>query len=362
MKITIAERFYPFSHTLGAKFLLPRSSLSVQVFPTRLQFLDLNHRIEPFFIDFSFVGPVKEFTVMLDLERGMLCVFGKTEQGYMRYLLQVEKDHIVLTMEKVPSEKVECRYGEQVVLLGKQGQLRIPLYFDDVAVASERLSLGMHKAQEWEAIYRRLDFKEIFPLWLRLAAWVPSQPVSYKEGNFLLLEECRQKVENCEKTHIIPAFERLFLCALEGVLTPRLFDSEYQGILPSSAASSSAVVSPLSLLTEGAKLIRSLFFCENQEEIAILPCLLGPFHCGRMVDVKTSQGNIVDFEWSKKNLRRMRIISSSSNDVRLKLPKGISSCRIKIGRKTIKNSSIDRDGRMTLFLNANEKAHLDRFN
>ena len=280
----------------------------------------------------------------------------------MRYLLQAAPGGIALTMEKSPSDKVECRHSlsPQPIFLAKQENLHIPLAIQGLTnpPIQERLSLGMHKAQDWESICRRMDFMEIFPIWHRLSAWMTAG-VPSKEGNGVLLDACQKKIDDLDKVSVLDAFENFFLAAFEGVLTPQLFDTQYQGILPRVVAKEA--ISPLFLLTEGGQLIRSLFFQENPREVAILPCLPAQFHCGRMTGIETSQGSVVDFEWTKKSLRRLRLIAPQSGEIRLKLPKGIASCRMRVGRKTIKCPAIDSSGIMIFELNANQTVHLDRF-
>jgi hypothetical protein len=364
MKITIAERFHPFSHENGTKFLLPNTSYSVQVFPTRLNFVDINERMESFFIAFDFAGPFIDFTAELDLELGILRVFGMTKKGYMRYLVCAKKDGIWLTMEKIPEEKLACcrSFSPEKFSLSKGESMLIPLSFkiDGQRRNEERLSLGIHKAQEWEFIRRRKDFKEIFPLWLTLSRWVPLEGEEGNAGNYLLLKECRQKINQGEKEKVLESFRQLFLAAFDGVLVPRLHDTQYQGILPEVGQNNSSS-SPLPLLTKGACLIRSLFFQEKEGKIAILPCLPSEFHSGRMIGVKALEGVTCDFEWTKKNLRRMRIFSLYGEGILLKLPKGIRSCRIKKGRHVLKKLTTDAEGYMNLSLVANETIDLDRF-
>src|SRR5690348_2316593 len=106
MKITIAERLHPFSHSPGTKFLLPKTSWGIQVFPTRLFFVDLEGRGESFSLTFDFQGPIREFTAELNLERDALYVFGMTQKGYMRYELCCRENSIWLTMERTPQEMV----------------------------------------------------------------------------------------------------------------------------------------------------------------------------------------------------------------------------------------------------------------
>ena len=63
IRISIAERFKPFSHTPGTKYILPYSTLTVQVFPTLI-------RVEEREIPLELTGPVVDFTAQIDLEKG----------------------------------------------------------------------------------------------------------------------------------------------------------------------------------------------------------------------------------------------------------------------------------------------------
>ncbi|MGC1878624.1 MAG: glycoside hydrolase family 95-like protein [Rhabdochlamydiaceae bacterium] len=360
MKITIAERLHPFSHKNGTKFLLPQTSFSVQLFPTRLYFTDLEGDLESFFLSFDFTGPVSDFTAELDLERGILRLFGTTREGYVSYLIFAKKEGICLKMEKIPREKVTCRrsFSSEPIELSKGESLLIPLPFKafEQMRMEERLSLGGHKAQDWEMICRRFDFKEIFPLWLSLSHWIPLREEEGKGGNYLLLEKCRQRIDQREKEKVIESFQNLFLSAFDGVLVPRLDDTEYQGILPASEQQNLSHP-PLPLLTKGAHLIRSLFFQEKGGKIGILPCLPPAFHCGRMIGVKTSNATI-DFEWTKKKLRRMRISPFLDGEIDLNLPKGIRSCRVKQRRYGIEKLA---SGVLTLPISGGKVIELDRF-
>jgi len=364
MMIKIAQRFHPFSHRNGARFLLPGSSFSIQIFPTRLIFVDLEGKGDSFFLSFDFVGPLSDFTAELDLEHGAVHVFGVTKKGYMRYLICAKREGIWLTMEKIPEGKnLICRRSfspEQLSFEQGKGLLISPLFYNcPLTKNEERLSLGSHKAQEWEFICRRLDFREIFPIWLSLSYWTPLRREESDQGNYRLLEECRQRMERGEKQKITEAFKSLFLAAFEGIFVPRLCDTEYQGILPEGELQR-PFPSPLALLTEGANLIRSLFIHEKNNSIAILPCLPPEFPSGRMTHVKAGEGAILDFEWTKKSLRQLQISSSCATHLLLKLPKGIRRCRIKKGRQGIKNLSLD-EGSAILALSSHEKVEMDRF-
>jgi hypothetical protein len=356
MKLSIAQKLHPFSHQNGTKFLLPQTSFCVQVYPTRLEFTDLEGREAPFFIELDFAGPVVDFTAELDLERGVLRIFGTTQKGYMRYLALARKDGIQLKLEKAPGDQVMCRLSSTptAYCLTKGESLLVPMLLRDAdgQKSEERLSLGMHKAQNWEFVRRRCDFKEIFPIWLALGHWVPTKET---EGNYSLLEECRKNIETKNKAELLGSFQKLFLACFDGVLVPRLVDTEHQGIV--KQIESDAL--PLPLLTKGASLIRSLFVQEMAGKIAILPCLPAEFHCGRMTGVQIDRVAL-DFEWSKKSLRRLRIVSPLDAEVCLNL-RTIRSCRLRYGRGISKKAAIASDGSLIVSLAPNQPAFLDRF-
>jgi hypothetical protein len=359
MKISIAQRLHPFSHNAGTQFLVPRTSLAVRVFPTRLDFCDLEGKVEPFFLTLDFLGPIQGFTVGANLEKGFLNVFGMTRKGYMRYQLWVKEGSLFLTMEKTPEERVVCRHSlfpEEEISFQKGESRTICSQLESIAQATpqERLSLGMHKSQDWDLVRRRLDCKEIFPAWLLMASQAPGEGIFVKDIS--LLSICKERIAQRERESVLEAFEHLFLTAFEGVLAPRWIDSEYQGI----GLQSPPFLSSLPLLIESGRLIRSLFIQENEGEVSLLPCLPPQFHCGRMIQVKTSCGALLDFEWTKKTLKSVFIHAASSGLMSLKLPKGIRSFRLTCGKQVLKKEDVDPEGKAIVSLEAGKTLQLDR--
>jgi hypothetical protein len=366
MKIAIAERLHPFSHEVGTKFVLPKTSWVVQVFPARLNFCDLEGTSAPFFLAFDFQGPIRAFTAELDLERSCLRIFGTTQKGYMRYQLCAKEDRIWLTIEKTPEQKVLCQrsFPFEEFSLVRQESIAIArgIKGSESIACQERLSLGMHRSQDWDLVRRRLDFKEIFPHWLRLASLAPPTQICDREafGNFFLLNLCRKKIEEGEREAVLEFFEQFFLSAFEGVLTPRLRDTGFQGIAQGTESAQS--LSPLALLAEGGKLIRSLFIQEEEGEIVLLPCLPPQFHCGRMIGIRIldDQGTL-DFQWSKKTLKSVTLYSAFDKEMCLRLPKAMRSFRLMRGKKMYKKVQVEGEGRVALQLEANKAIQLDRF-
>lgn len=277
--IKISQRLRPFSHLPKATCLLPTTQCIVEACPALVRIQEFSGKVVKE-LKLDVQGPLKQFTLMQDLERGCVTLF--SEQYRFHILPSLE----IVFQKNPPLPPLELK---------------------------ERLSLGSHKKQEWEMIKRRCDFREIFPLWLRLGSLL-KLPKRKREnvGIFGLLEECREAVHSHRSETIIPAFERLFLAGFGKMLVPRSEDTDFQGILPADFEPS--LSSPLYLLTEGAELIRSLFLLSSENEIAILPNLPPEFFAGRLVNLKTDYGEI-DLEWSKKTVRRLIFRATKSGEM-----------------------------------------------
>src|SRR5689334_22585384 len=116
--ISIAERLKPFSHQPGAKCLLPESPYLVEAFPALVRIKTLSGEIIKE-IPLPIEGPLEQFTLMQNLERGCVTLF--SEAYYFHILPNLE----VVFQKNPPLPPLKTE---------------------------ERLSLGSHKKQEWEAI------------------------------------------------------------------------------------------------------------------------------------------------------------------------------------------------------------------
>ncbi len=316
MKITIAERLKPFSHLPGTSCVIPWSSYKVQAFPALLIFEDLiTSKKHEYRLDWK--GPVLDFTLELDLEKGVVWVYGKTEDGHRKICIAMQEGGIAIDKELVvPGTKVAPH-------------------------AIERLSLGMSKTLDWELVSRRREMAEILPIWFRLGQMVPSI------GKASILQEC-------DKLDVAKNYLKLFMTGFEGILSPRLSDTNHQGIVSESRFSGS----PLILLTAGAKYIRALFFKETDESWEFLPCLSPEFHAGRFLQLTTKAGDKIDFEWSKKLLQKVIIESASEREILICLPKPLKSCRL---RSALNEKGSRHVMEKPLILAPRQKLFLDRF-
>jgi hypothetical protein len=321
LKITIAEKLRPFSHLPGACCMIPWSSWKVQAYPALLKFENLMTS-ETQEHPLHWKGPVIDFTMELDLEKGCVWVYGKTAEGYRRVRIEMTDAGIEISFDK---EK------KKTVLPGHRITSH-PL---------ERLSLGSSKALDWELVRRRSDMAEILSVWFRLGQMIPH--AGEKVGAAAFLKEC-------EKTEVVSTYLKPFLAGFEGILSPRLADTDLQGIIPEGPFSSI----PLIMLSEGARRIRSLFFTEGANEWNFLPCLAPQFHAGRFTGLRTEAGDLIDFEWSKKQLKRVVIHPAVSRQVFIRLPKPLISCRAGKKRHSL-DQPLDLISDKPLFLDRFEK-------
>jgi hypothetical protein len=342
MNIEIASRLHPFSHTPGVTCLIPRTQWQVQVFPVLLRLQKTPGEVIEHPLDLR--GPIRDFTVEQDLEKGIIRVFGHTPVGLVRYQIHAEAKGIFLTFEKNPSAH------KKQVLLVQEPTLK-------TTSPTERLSLGMHRSQEWEMVKRTRDLSEIFPAWIQLAQWIPESQIASVKANGHLLNLCTDAIQNVEKNSIVSHFLNLFDAAFYGILTPRLFDDQFQGIAPADEKST-LKHSPLFLLLDGAALIRSLFFQEHKDSLSLLPCLPPQFHAGRYVNLKTPDGITLSMEWSKKLLRRLIVHSSTHRQIMFNMQKPITSFRL---RRTSRERGKTIQVGEALELQANKTIYLDNF-
>jgi len=297
--ISIAERLKPFSHQPGVRCIVPGTPYRCEVFPTKLKIYDLSGAETAAIAEsnFDFQGPIKQFTVQQNLEKGAVVVWGQAKQGLFRYHLRTTGDEKLfsLVVEKDPTgclSALSQTFASQVQV----SSFRVPK-------TVENLSLGISRAQEWPMVHRRLQLAEILPVWFRLGQLVPYQQKHYF-GSAALLKQIDLLIANRKIEPLLDAFEALYCVGFEGILSPRLEDSEYQGLLsPSSLQHKRG--SSLVLLHQGAQAIRNMLIDIQESSISILPCLPPEFHCGRMLHVAVGDWGLLDMEWSKKTIRRI---------------------------------------------------------
>ena len=366
MRISIADRLHPFSHLPGISAILPGWGYQVQVFPCLIRIYCLKKTL-PFLLtelSLELKGPIHQFTVSNDLEKGKITVSGWTAEGWLRYhmISSQLQEGVRLFVERTPKggvsisqeqERHSLHDKEWMDLLGKN------LSFQPYQIpACDRLSLGNHKSQDWELVKRRLNLAEIFPILHRLGQLVPlTTSQRSKEGTLSLLEACRRSFDEDKPEEAPQTWQNLILGGFKSMLVPQLEDSDYQGFVSPHHFLSSDI-SPLVLLTEGSRLIRHLFFQQEKDKISILPFLLPCLPCGRLLDVPLEGGGAISFEWTKKTIRRLILYVEQDQELTVKFRSHVRSYRL---RQDIKDKGESRSCQTPLSLKKNHHYFFDNF-
>lgn len=363
MQFKIGERLRPFSHLPNTSFVLPGSPFKVTIFPALVKIYSLYPKEKLLLtLHFSILGPLKNFTISQDLEKGSLLTWGDSPKGFFRYSLKALEagNGIELHFDKTPKEGVHCAFeGEwnhppinalpnTRVFLGSKNTDNTNTWSPHHTV---RLSLGNSKAQDWEQIRRRQDMREIFPLWHLLGQYVPE----VEGGPFVLLKECEMAIHSNKPENIIPAFNKLFLSGFQYAMVPRLRDDEWQGIAETFPNEDT---SPLPILTQGAKLIRSIFIRHTDNQIDILPSLPPEFSCGKMLNIPCGDLGTIDLEWTKKTIRRINFHSKVTKELIFSFYDHEKECHI---RSSYKDKGTIHPTNAPFFVKEGENYWFDNF-
>lgn len=335
MHIEIFDRFRPYSQTPGSICVLPRSHYAVQVFPGLIKIHDASQSTikELFSITLDLKSPIEKFMIMMDLEKGEISVQGFAQDGFLSYVIKSGKlgHGVKFQLKKAPLTGIKIHDGSCWKLLKAKDFLVFLGYNESQETFDhlERLSLGNNKAQDWDLVTRRLDLKEIFPIWNRLGQMIEDRFIATETGgNIKLFEDCKAVIANKEIEKIEETFLKLFKAAFYGILMPQLNDNKFQ-CLSSFVDNFPINLSPLFFLSQGSLLIRSLFIQERESEISILPALPPCFSSGRLIQVRTKKG-LISIEWSKKTIRRVIFAAFETDELLLKF-RNVNSCRLRKG-------------------------------
>lgn len=336
MKIKIDQKISPFSKVAGTEAMIPKTTFSAKIFPVKIEFY--NREKSKGSCDLALFlkikGPINHFEVFQNIERSFIEVKGFSEDGFIRYQIKEDNGSISIFFEKLPTETIEVILGEgnKSQIIGRKTLLSLPLKTKVREESDlEKLSFGIHKAQDIELVNRRSDLLEIFPIWFALAQRVFETKPSL-EGNALLFSEAERFILEDKKIELEKLFKNIYQVGFSSLFVPSLVDEKHQGIVDENSHVSKSS-SPLVMFQKGFELIRSLFISQKDSDISILPCLLPIFHSGRMVNINLKSIGFIDIEWSKKLLKKMIIYSKKSMKIRFKLQKPIKSFRMRSNLK-----------------------------
>jgi len=325
VKITVNKPLKPFSHTPGTLCLIPGTKCGIRAYPCKLSFIDLES-LNSGEVTLDIEGPVKNFTCVQDLDKGRIYVFGMERRGYFRFEIFATNEGIELALNRCFKEGIAISVYEKLIrTLYKQDRMTLDIKVSPIGCFSkdiERLSLGSNKKQDWDLIIRRSDVREIFPIWLKLGILLPEKN---PPEDHPLIRKIEEKIKNKDRVNIESAFLNLFSSNFKGIMCPVRLPQNHLGITDNNPFS----FSPFILLQKGAKYIQRLFFKQDGSYMHILPCLPKNLTCGRYINIQCDEVGVLDMEWSKKTVKKLKLHAKADNKICFKLQRGIVSFRVR---------------------------------
>jgi hypothetical protein len=336
MPLKLTNHNCPFSHLLGESCLIPYSSWKMTAYPTRIYLENLDRKEEKIIFSLQITGPIINYTLFQDLERDFVRICGIAKEGYFAFRIAICEERMELLLERCPDEGILFLFPEEEKRLKRKERYLLRKGVKTSPDNQEKIHFGSHKKQDWPLVKRRLKLEEILPIWFAIGQKSPLVEPHF-EGAASLLKQCSEKILKRDRLAIGRELLTLFQVGFSGIFTPRLLDTDYQGVIEDQSISEK---SPLVLLSFGAALIRRLFIDYQDDHLEILPCLPVELHAGECIQLNGSKHLSIDLKWSKKTLRQLILYPKKDQKQRLVLPKEIKTFRLD-GKSLKRNELLD---------------------
>ncbi|MBM3193354.1 MAG: hypothetical protein FJZ59_03880 [Chlamydiae bacterium] len=280
--------------------MIPKSNWGIEAYPREIRFFFEEKSIS---LELDLSAPIKEFTLQLDLEKDVVRVFGRAKEGYFHFEIFHEGKKIVTTLKRGHSIPYSFAGKKGVLERHQFLEIETERAFEDYQL--ERLSLGVTKKLDWEMVIRRGELKEILPILFFLGQKVDSD---LSDSSFSI-----DSIQSFIKAH----FD--FMLVPKRSVEKRIGTTEKD--LPEHIKFSA-------ILYKCYEHIRSFFLKEEKGAVFIFPNLPKEFIYGKLVGLKTSKA-IIDIEWTKRRVRKVRVVATGSGVLEIKWPKDIDSFRLK---------------------------------
>ena len=333
----IASRYRPFSHEEGSSALIPGSSVFVTAYPSTLIVYagDTVYQLR-----WALQGIIRQFTLMQDLENHAVIVSGFSQEGFFRYLVMIQDHKLFVKVDRCPKEGLSCCLQENMqgntttkrLLAKEQICLREAVESKPASFCLERISFGIAKSQDWQMIRRRQQPEEYLPFWFSLGQTLPGfattlQQKHSERSSLTLVEEALDAVEKNAKQSSLDKLHEVFLAAFHSMLVPSRYDCHFQGVSIHAERFDPSHVT-LSLLYKGYECIRKLLLSVKDNTIHVLTELPPIFHTGRAMNFSIA-GALVDFEWSKKQLKKLTLTVLEPQTFLFSFQKDLKTFRLK---------------------------------
>ncbi len=304
--IKIAQRLRPYTIEPGVPTIIPSSWMSLILFPGQFSVINL--------CDGSLLGSwqitlpevIFDFQMINDLESGRIHVRLKGSATFFEYYL---------TPSAPTSLELFLQRAQGAFILnGKEVpcKVKVPLLLGEVITPIKstpmRISFGAHQKLDWRLVGRRMDLLQILPIWILMGLQIPALAGKCTGIGRQLLDQVIQAQKTHERTVLFRHIHALFVAAFDGLMHPQLQDHYHRGWQCDVGPGS-----PLLVLQESSQVLMECFVRWDGSHLALLPALPVECHCGRIIHMELSHQVKVEFEWSKKQIRRVHFFNQSED-------------------------------------------------
>lgn len=356
MKITIDARFSPFSHRTGTHVLIPKTSIVVEIYPSRIRFYTCQ-TTDVYEMDIETGGYVHGFTVIQDLERQVVRIFGTSNNGYISYELGFFAGYIVIDLIRSRNPLNITFQGKKHTVFPKTHLELFPIS-KSISGSLPRLAFGIHKSQNIDHIAIRKDLRETVPFLYRIGKLSPKYSDDIRIGTTgELVQNIRKCIEARDKIGTTIAFQEFFAIAIRDLFVPQLFDYRLQGLFTPPEISTPYY--DTSLLSMVSELIENLFLEQKGSSISFFPLLLPIFHAGRFLKFNSPDNSYtLDMEWRSHKLRKVIFYSHDTRMYHFLLPKPLRNFRLRSSKADLGTMYCSGD---LISLKKNTTYFFDRF-
>lgn len=321
----------------------------LQFYPSLLRIEDSQSQVHE--IQIQSEETLNSFKIFYDLLKDQIEVFLESTNHFYHFVLSREAKQWLLNLKRAsqPLQITLNEYKQKV----SQGETFLieAMHMERLKKTKEVIFCGEHKKSEVEAIFKRSDVREYLPFLFLMA-----QNNSFQEfkktssfKNHLALEKA---LESHQHNHLIAPLNHLIKTNFSDFFVPHVGDPFSWSF---EEKDSENTMDRFNLLGSLYPLLRRFFLLKKQTQLFFLPHLPAELHCGKALQFQ-EEHLCIDFEWSKKQLKRILLKPSRDQVLTLHFPSKMKHCRIQVDN----NSSFFQNGEQ-IALQANKNYQLDRF-
>jgi hypothetical protein len=280
--------------------MVPKSNWALEAYPKEIRFFYEEMSVS---LELDLNEPISGFTLQQDLEKDVVRVFGRAKEGYFHFEISHEGKKIITILKR--GKSIPYIFSGKKGVLERHQFLEIETEPAFETYHTERLSLGVTKKLDWEMVLRRGELKEILPVLFFLG----------------------QKVDPslADSSFEIDSIEIFLKAYFDHLLLPKRSLDKRLGV---SGKDLPSHISLAAILYKSYEKVRSFFIKEERGSISIFPNLPKEFVSGKLIGLKFSSA-IIDIEWTKQKIRRVRIVAILEGVLEIKWPKEVDSYRLK---------------------------------